>query len=114
MEQTYWLRRARTAAGMAENAVSAEARLAHLDLSGRYSVKAAEAASVRTDGDAPLASLRKAAFPLAPQPDSIHYAQLETGARYLAAKASTAEAGVHLTAANRYYDLRKEAEHNGE
>lgn len=112
MEQTYWLRRARTAAGMAENAVSAEARLAHLDLSGRYSLKAAEAASARPPGHAPLASVPKAA--LAPQSDSTHYAQLESGARYLAAKASKVEAGIHLRAANRYYGLRKEAERNDE
>jgi hypothetical protein len=114
MEQTYWLKRARSAAGMADNAVSAEARLAHLDLSGRYSIKAAEAASARAAEQPALASLRKPALPLSLQPDSVHYAQLESGARYLAAKASTLEAGIHLTAANRYYGLRKEAERNGE
>lgn len=113
MEQTYWLNRARTAAAMAENAVSPEARLAHLDLAGRYSAKAAEAASTRSAEQPALASLRTPAHPLRLQPDSAHYAQLEDGARYLAGKASTVEAGIHLTAANRYYGLRKEAELNG-
>jgi hypothetical protein len=41
MEQTYWLGRKRASAANAKRAVSAEARLAHLDLAGRYSVKAA-------------------------------------------------------------------------
>jgi hypothetical protein len=41
MEQTYWLGRKRASAANARRATSAEARLAHLDLAGRYSVKAA-------------------------------------------------------------------------
>ena len=41
MEQTYWLGRKRASAANARRAASAEARLAHLDLAGRYSVKAA-------------------------------------------------------------------------
>lgn len=41
MEQTYWLGRKRASAANARLAGSAEARLAHLDLAGRYSVKAA-------------------------------------------------------------------------
>lgn len=41
MEQTYWLGRKRASAANARMADSAEARLAHLDLAGRYSVKAA-------------------------------------------------------------------------
>ena len=44
MEQTYWLGRKRAAAANARTAASAEARLVHLDLAGRYSIKAATAA----------------------------------------------------------------------
>lgn len=42
MEQAYWLGRKRTSAANAKRASSAEARLAHLDLAGRYSIKAAD------------------------------------------------------------------------
>lgn len=45
MEQTYWLGRKRASAANARAASSSEARLAHLDLAGRYSVKAARAAA---------------------------------------------------------------------
>lgn len=41
MEQTYWLGRKRASADNARRATSAEARLAHLDLAGRYSIMAA-------------------------------------------------------------------------
>jgi len=40
MEQKYWLARKRASAANAEQAMSSEARLIHLDLAGRYSVKA--------------------------------------------------------------------------
>ena len=43
MEQTYWLGRKRSSAANARRAKSAEARLVHLDLAGRYSIKAAQA-----------------------------------------------------------------------
>ena len=49
-DQAYWLRRKRASVNKANMATSAEARLAHFDLAGRYSIKAADAA----DGD-PLA-----------------------------------------------------------
>ena len=49
MEQTYWLGRKRASAANARNAASAEARLAHLDLAGRYSVKAAASAALRLE-----------------------------------------------------------------
>jgi hypothetical protein len=45
MEQTYWLSRKRASAANARRAGSAEARLAHLDLAGRYSIKAAQSAA---------------------------------------------------------------------
>jgi hypothetical protein len=41
MENRYWIGRKRRAMEMAREAVSAEARLIHYDLAGRYSVKAA-------------------------------------------------------------------------
>lgn len=44
MEQTYWLGRKRASAANARSAASAQARLAHLELAGRYSVKAAACA----------------------------------------------------------------------
>ena len=50
MEQKYWLKRKRASVAKANDADSAEARLIHFDLAGRYSIKAADAA----DGD-PLA-----------------------------------------------------------
>ena len=40
MEQGYWLRRKREELAMASRSTSAEARLIHFDLAGRYSVKA--------------------------------------------------------------------------
>jgi hypothetical protein len=40
MEKQYWLRRSSVASMMAREATSAEARLIHYDLAGRYSVKA--------------------------------------------------------------------------
>lgn len=40
MEQVYWLSRERVSLKAAQDAVSAEARLIHYDLAGRYSVKA--------------------------------------------------------------------------
>ena len=43
MEQGYWLSRKRASLEAAKNAASSEARLAHYDLAGRYSVKAASA-----------------------------------------------------------------------
>lgn len=43
-DQAYWLRRKRASVTRANEATSAEARLAHFDLAGRYSIKAADAA----------------------------------------------------------------------
>lgn len=40
MEKAYWLGRKRASVRAAEKATSAEARLVHYDLAGRYSVKA--------------------------------------------------------------------------
>ena len=43
MEKTYWLSRKTASLKLAQNAASSEARLAHYDLAGRYSVKAVSA-----------------------------------------------------------------------
>jgi hypothetical protein len=42
LEQEYWLRRKRQSLASAREAKSAEARLIHFDLAGRYSVLAAD------------------------------------------------------------------------
>jgi hypothetical protein len=57
MEQAYWLGRKRASAANARGAGSAEARLAHLDLAGRYSVKAAAAAAAALAAAAPRPAL---------------------------------------------------------
>ena len=49
MEHRYWLKRKRSSLTMAQTATSAEARLVHYDLAGRYSVKAADAAQACTE-----------------------------------------------------------------
>ena len=41
MEQAYWPRRERVAGAMARKATSAEARLIHFELAGRYGIRAA-------------------------------------------------------------------------
>ena len=41
MEKSYWIRRKHAAMAMARRASTAEARLIHYDLAGRYSIKAA-------------------------------------------------------------------------
>ena len=46
MENRYWIARKRGAMTMAHRAVSAEARLIHYDLAGRYSVMAAQCAAI--------------------------------------------------------------------
>jgi hypothetical protein len=42
LEKKYWIGRKRASVGMAREATSAEARLVHYELAGRYSIKAAE------------------------------------------------------------------------
>lgn len=49
MEKRYWLGRKRTSLKSAQNAVSAEARLIHYDLAGRYSLKALSAETEAND-----------------------------------------------------------------
>lgn len=43
MDQAHWLTRKRASLANARAAITAEARLIHYDLAGRYSVKAAQA-----------------------------------------------------------------------
>ena len=49
MEKAYWLSRKRASLKLAQDAVSSEARLAHYDLAGRYSVKALSAETQAAD-----------------------------------------------------------------
>lgn len=49
MEKAYWMSRKRASLKLAQNAASAEARLVHYDLAGRYSVKAISAETQATD-----------------------------------------------------------------
>jgi hypothetical protein len=94
IEQTYWLGRKRISAANARRAESAVARLVHLDLAGRYSIKAAAAAP--------------------PTRDPGYYERLETGARRLAERAGHGyERERHLGNANRYARLRLEADPAG-
>jgi hypothetical protein len=93
MEQQHWLLRKRASAAMARKARSAEARLIHLDLAGRYSVKAAAAGAT----------------------DSSYYERLEIGARWLASRTKVdSERQEHLGMANKYSRLRLEAASSGE
>lgn len=49
MEKSYWLSRKRASLKLAQDAVGSEARLAHYDLAGRYSVKAVMAGARARD-----------------------------------------------------------------
>ena len=49
MEKTYWLSRKRASLKLAQNASGSEARLAHYDLAGRYSLKAMSAETAAVD-----------------------------------------------------------------
>lgn len=87
MEREYWLLRKRKHAAHARAAANSEIKLIHLDLAGRYSVKAASA-----------------------QGGAIGYEELEIGARWLASRArSDPERAEHLAMANKYARLRLES-----
>ena len=49
MEKAYWLARKRASLKMARNAAGSEARLAHYDLAGRYSLQALSAETSAAD-----------------------------------------------------------------
>jgi hypothetical protein len=59
MEKKYWLSRKRASGVMARRATSAEARLIHLELAGRYSIRAANCGPaelyLHVEGDADAA-----------------------------------------------------------
>src|SRR3954469_17533880 len=106
MKQRYWLARKRASVANARRATSAESRLIHLDLAGRYSIKAAFAGRARDGREARVAL----ALPQPERHDAEHYEQLETGARWLASRASNeAEWNEHLAMATRYARLRLDA-----
>ncbi len=114
MEQAYWLGRTSASSEMAKRARSAEARLAHLELAGRYSLKAAAAS--RTPRHT-FATARLALRPAMGEVDvdavfggAAYYERLEAGARWMANRAaSAAERDQHLGAANRYARLCSDA-----
>lgn len=120
MDQTYWLGRKRAAAAMARGAGSSRARLVHLDLAGRYSVKAAACAAAALGRAEPADSRQQLSAPPPPGPDAAdpsfgspnYYERLETGARWLASRAAAPdERDEHLGMATRYARLRLEARH---
>jgi hypothetical protein len=49
MEKAYWLTRKRASLKLAQKAATAEARLVHYDLAGRYSLKAMSAETMAID-----------------------------------------------------------------
>jgi hypothetical protein len=105
MEQNYRLCRKRASAANARGARTPELRLVHLDLAGRYSLKAAAASQTGEDPAADPRSRPAISFSM-PEAD---YEQLETGARWLASRAlDEAERHEHLGWANRYARLRLE------
>ena len=120
MDQIYWLERKRAAAKMARRAQSSRARLVHLDLAGRYSIKAAACAATALRRNDPVDARPQLALSppsCAEQGDAafggtIYYERLETGARWLASRAAApAERDEHLGMATRYARLRLEAAH---
>ncbi|MEA3034287.1 MAG: hypothetical protein QOH04_38 [Sphingomonadales bacterium] len=104
MEQAYWLDRKRASVANARRAGGAEARLVHLDLAGRYSIKAAAAAAA---GNRPEQEGARLALPLPETADAERYQRLETGARWMASRSpDEGEREEHLGVANRYVRLR--------
>jgi hypothetical protein len=69
MEKRYWIGRKRAAMAMARAASSAEARLIHYDLAGRYSVAAANALSFMLPRGRPAGAGEAVALGL-PAPDA--------------------------------------------
>ncbi|HEY0147651.1 MAG TPA: hypothetical protein VGB70_01460 [Allosphingosinicella sp.] len=114
MEQAYWLGRIRSSSQMVKRAASSEARMAHLELTGRYSIQAA-VASPRAARKAAPARLSLRAPGAETDVDAVfggvaYYERLEAGARWLAGKAASfIERDQHLGAAKRYARLRIDA-----
>jgi hypothetical protein len=102
MEQTYWLKRGRASAATARNAQCSRSRLAHFELAGRYSVKAATIACSQIPVAEPATAVLQPHLE-----DGVYYAQLEEGARYLASRSDgETERSRHLSMANHYGKLR--------
>jgi hypothetical protein len=68
MDKRYWIGRKRAAMAMARAASSAEARLIHYDLAGRYSVKAAQSFPFMLPRKGPATGGEREALGL-PRPD---------------------------------------------
>ena len=117
MEQTYWLGRTRQASAMARKAGSSRARLIHLDLAGRYSIMAAASAAAQRTAREPLQAALAVPAPTLDEPPyggTAYYERLETGARWLAARApADGERDEHLGMAVRYGRLRVDAARSG-
>jgi hypothetical protein len=64
MGKEYWIGRKHAAIAMARAATSAEARLIHYDLAGRYSIKAVLAPPFMLPGKGPATSGERAALHL--------------------------------------------------
>ena len=108
MEHSYWLGRKRASAANARRALSAQARLVHLDLAGRYSIKAA--AELQSPWIPPAAAEARPQLRLPSPRGPCYYERLETGARWLASRAAEgAEREGHIGNADRYARLRLDA-----
>lgn len=68
MGKEYWIGRKRAAIAMARAATSAEARLIHYDLAGRYSVKAAMTPPFMLPRTGPATQSERALLHLPPRP----------------------------------------------
>lgn len=72
MEKNYWIGRKRAAMAMARAASSAEARLIHYDLAGRYSIRAAQILPFMMPREGPATQGERAALdipiPALPRP----------------------------------------------
>lgn len=102
MEKSYWLRRKRSSVANAAAADTAQARLIHLDLAGRYSIKAAAAGA-----DAASPDERGPIAIRVPTPEPGYYQRLEIGARWLAEESDGGERDEHLAMADRYARLAR-------
>jgi hypothetical protein len=67
MEKKYWLGRKRAAMAMARGAATAETRLIHYELAGRYSIKAACTPAFMVPEKEPAAEGERAALRLEPR-----------------------------------------------
>ena len=114
MERDYWLRRKRVSFMLAGEATSAEAKLIHYDLAGRYSVKAARSAlegpSDYAGRSAPVADAGSLAADNCAKADEDYYRKLALGAEYLASEAAgSMEIAEHERMALVYLQRAREA-----